>query len=352
MQVSQLFVRKTDSIKTVMNIIDCGSQGIAIMVDEDDRFATTLTDGDIRRAILAGTAVDSSINIAVANRGRELPVTAPFDTSPEECQQIMKDATIRHLPLLDSCGRVVDLATLPDTASPELPVEAVIMAGGFGDRLRPFTDDTPKPMIPVGGRPLMERTIERLRDSGISRINVTTHYLPEKIEQHFGNGQDLGVSLNYVSEDRPLGTVGALSLLSECETPLLVINGDILTRVDYNAFLLFHESHDAELTIGVRNFGLDVPYGVIEANQGKVVRLREKPTVEMLVNAGIYVVSPSVRELIPKGARYDMTDLVDVMLKENRHVVAFPILEYWIDIGQLNDLQQAEHDVTQMKWAA
>jgi len=228
----------------------------------------------------------------------------------------------------------------------------VIMAGGFGTRLRPLTDDTPKPMLPIGGKPLMERTIEGLQKSGISRINVTTHYLQEKITRYFGTGSRFGVELRYVSEDEPLGTAGALRLMEDVNEPLLVMNGDILTKVDFRSLLKFHQEQKAALTVAVRQYDVQVPYGVIEAEKGIVTGLQEKPRFNFLVNAGIYLLEPSARRCIPDGEPYDMTDLIAHLLERGETVAGFPIMEYWLDIGKHDDFRKAQQDVSQDRWAA
>ncbi|MFN5905948.1 MAG: sugar phosphate nucleotidyltransferase, partial [Planctomyces sp.] len=270
----------------------------------------------------------------------------------DEQLAIMARAQIRHLPLLEADGTVAELSCADFVREEVLPLQAVIMAGGFGTRLRPLTDDTPKPMLQVGGRPLMERTIEGLQRAGISRINVTTHYMPEKIIQHFGQGQKFGVDLNYVSEDQPLGTAGALRLISEVDEPLLVMNGDILTNVDYRAMMKFHREHQSQLTVALRQYEMQVPYGVVEAKDGMVSELREKPRITFLVNAGIYLLEPTVLKHIPDAGRYDMTDLINRLLAQGERVVGFPVMEYWLDIGRLDDFQKAQEDVERVRWAA
>ena len=200
-------------------------------------------------------------------------------------------------------------------------------------------------MLPVGDRPLMELVIEQLRNSGIEQINVSTRYLGDKIKTHFGNGNALGVELNYVTEDRPLGTAGALGLMQKPDTPLLVINGDILTRLDFRAMLAFHRKHQAELTVAVRQFDMQVPYGVVDCSGPFVKEVREKPSYRFFVNAGIYLLEPSVLSCIPNGERYDMTDMIQQLLDEGRTVANFPIMEYWLDIGKHDDYEQAQDDV-------
>jgi NDP-sugar pyrophosphorylase family protein len=258
----------------------------------------------------------------------------------------MQQSMVRQVPLLDEEDRVVDLLTFEDLVPEQrMPVQAVIMAGGLGKRLRPLTDDLPKPMLPIGGEPLMERTIRQLRDTGIHRVHVTTHYRPEKVMDHFGDGSNFGVQLNYVTEEQPLGTAGALGLLDTPSEPLLVINGDIITAVDYRALFAFHREHEADLTVAVRQYELQVPYGVIHAQDALVSRVEEKPQLQFLVNAGIYLLEPGVFRYIPRSEHLDMPDLIHRLVEDGRTVVSFPVREYWLDIGQLADYERAQQDV-------
>lgn len=346
-----LLVTEQHTLRQVMECIDRGSLGIALVVDAEQRFLRTLTDGDLRRAILRGFGLSTRVQELVAER---TPITAPAGISREEQLEIMLRAgiRIRHLPLLNPDGTIHDLVCDNELRGEQVPLQAVIMAGGFGTRLRPLTDNIPKPMLSVGGKPLMERTIESLQKAGIQRINVTTHYMPEKIIQHFGGGQRFGVELNYVSEDQPLGTAGALRLLPEVEGPLLVMNGDILTNVDFRALMKFHGEHQAALTVAVRQYEMQVPYGVVEAQDGIVSGLREKPRISFLVNAGIYLLEPSVLQHIPRDGRFDMTELISALLAAGQTVVGFPVMEYWLDIGKHDDFQKAQEDVSRVRWAA
>lgn len=353
--LKKLSVRSDASLHLAMEQLNLCEMGILLLLDAKSRFLATVTDGDIRRAILAGSGLDSPITNALCNRDGTLrhSITADATASRAEQLAIMRDAGIRHLPLLDGERKVVDLALSDDLGSmPALPVQAVIMAGGFGTRLRPLTDDTPKPMLQIGGRPLLERTIEGLQQAGVHRINVTTHFMPEKITSHFGSGSKFGVELNYVSEDEPLGTAGALGLLGDIEEPLLVINGDILTNVDFRSLVRYHQAQKAMLTVGVRHYELKVPYGVVEAKNGRVLGLREKPSYAFFVNAGVYLLDPSVRRHIPRARRFDMTDLIELLLGQGEPVASFPILEYWIDIGQHEDFDRAQREVSQLRKSA
>lgn len=344
-----LRVRPESPIREAMAYIDRNEKGIVLATDEEGHLLGTITDGDVRRAILAGESLDSPIKTILAMKRTSLygrPVTAPVGTEPTELLRLMREHSIRQIPLLDEAGRVASLISidelLPQT---DLPLQAVIMAGGPGTRLRPLTEEMPKPMLPVGDRPLMELIIQQLRQAGIQRVNVTTHYKGEKISNYFGDGEQFGVELSYVTEDEPLGTAGALGLMARPHEPILVINGDILTRVNFRAMLDYHREHGADLTVAVRKYQIQVPYGVVDCEGHSVSGLREKPSLSFFVNAGIYLLEPAVHDHIPAGVRFDMTDLIETLIKKGRRVVSFPIVEYWLDIGRHADYLKAQEDV-------
>jgi dTDP-glucose pyrophosphorylase/CBS domain-containing protein len=355
MEVEKFVVAPHSTVREVMSCIDRNARGIALVVDEERRLIGTLTDGDIRRAILDDLSLDVTANELLArkvNSSYIRPVTAQVGTRRGELLELMQGRGVRQIPLVDGAGRLLDLITLDELLPKQvLPLQAVIMAGGLGTRLRPLTEEIPKPMLPLGDRPLMERTIERLREAGIRRVNVTTHYRPEKITDHFGDGQEFGVEINYVAESRPLGTAGALGLMEAPHEPLLVINGDILTRVDFRAMLDYHRKHAADLTLGVRHYDLQVPYGIVECEGPQVRQVREKPMFHFLVNAGIYLLEPSMHQYIPRGQHFDMTDLIQRLLENKCAVLSFPIVEYWLDIGQYDDYEQAQEDVKNGRWS-
>ena len=348
-ELQSLFIFPDCSIRKAIECIDRGSCGIALVVDQEKCLLGTITDGDVRRAILAGIDLGSPISIILAskiNARYPKPITALPETDRKSLISLMHENVLRQIPILDNNGKVVDLAMLDDLIpTQDLPIQAVIMAGGLGTRLRPLTEDLPKPMLPVGGKPLMELVIEQLRQVGICRVNVATHYKPEIIKEHFGDGSSFGMELNYVNEDKPLGTGGALGLIDTPEEPILVINGDILTQMDFRAMLAYHKEHRATMTIAVRQYDIKVPYGVIECEGSRVCALKEKPQMNFLVNAGIYLLEPIVYEFIPKGKHFNMTDLIQWLLDADHIVASFPIIEYWLDIGQLEDYEQAQNDM-------
>lgn len=348
--IRALFVRSTDSLKKAANCINSNRQGLAaLVVDEQQKLIDVVTDGDIRRAILDGLSLETPVSALRRRKeqgGYPKPITACMDTAPSEQLALMRSREITQLPLVDDEGRVVDIVKLVDLL-PEAsrPVQAVVMAGGFGTRLYPLTVDMPKPMLPVGDRPLLELTIANLKAAGIHRVSVTTHFQSEKIQEHFGDGSDFGVEIRYLNEDAPLGTAGALSMLGDVNEPLLVINGDVLTQVDFQAMQMFHREHRAELTVAVRQYDLQVPFGVMECDGAIVTSVREKPVYNFFVNAGIYLMEPAACQMIPSGRRFDMPDLINDLIAANRSVVSFPIVEYWLDIGQHLDYAQAQKDI-------
>lgn len=333
------------SITDAVACLERAETGILLLCNADGCLVGVLTDGDVRRAILRQESFQRAC-LTIASRR---PVTGPPAPTVADALQLMDHGTdfpVDHLPLVDEQRHVVGLLLRRDlvTLDPD-PVMAVIMAGGFGTRLRPLTEHTPKPMLPVGDRPLLARTLERLRLAGIQSVSITTHYLGHHIVDYFGNGESMGLQLHYVAEDRPLGTAGALTQVERCEGPLLVMNGDILTGLDFREMLAFHRAQGAEATVAVRRYEVPVPYGVVECEDGEdgvVSRLREKPMLQLLINAGIYLLEPSVRALIPADQRFDMPQLLQRLLQDGRRVVSFPVLEYWVDIGQRPDYDHAQ----------
>jgi dTDP-glucose pyrophosphorylase len=339
--LSTFLLRDDPSIRDAMACIDRNAKGIALVVDGDGRLTMTITDGDIRRALLARTPLEAP----VSELPERDPVTAPAGTPRAELIHHMTSRSLRHLPLVDEAGKVVDIALLDELVRRyELPLTAVVMAGGFGTRLRPLTEAVPKPMLPVAGKPLLEHIVEQLGSSGIRRVNLTTHYKPETISDHFGDGSRFGLEIGYMHEDEPLGTAGALRLLEASDDPLLVMNGDILTRVDFRAMLDFHREHRAVMTVAVRQEEFAVPFGVVQTQGAAITSIEEKPVLREFINAGIYLLDPGVRRYLPAEERFDMPQLVERLLDAGETVAGFPVHEYWVDIGELDAYEQAGHD--------
>ena len=348
--VTQLFIPPDSTIQDAIARIDPSQLGIALVVDNNQHLISTIVDGDIRRAILAQVDMNAPVTVLIERKEDiyRQPITAHVDTSPEDLVRLMRERFVRHVPLLNDDGQVVDLFHMNDLLTMQaqmLPLEAVVMAGGFGTRLRPLTEGIPKPMLPVGDRPLMELMINQLRKAGIHRINVTTHYMAEKIVEHFGDGSAFGVELTYVKEERPMGTAGGVSLIDAPNTPLLVMNGDLLTDINFQEMYAYHQEQDAALTVAVRKYEFTVPYGVVESAAGFVTQLVEKPSLSFFVNAGIYLLEPEAFQRIPKQQHINMTEIIDILIVDGKRVASFPIREYWLDIGQHADYQQAQEDM-------
>jgi len=341
-----LCIQAENSITEAAARMDQSRLGIVLVVDAERRLIGTVTDGDLRRAMLSHIDISQPVTALLERKiGTPYahPVTAEAGRDPQVYFEVLREHSLLHLPLLDSNQRVAGLVTLDEfLPSRSLPVHAVIMAGGRGIRLQALTKNTPKPMLPVGDRPLMEIIVGQLREAGIQRVSVTTHYNAEKIEEHFGDGRNFGVEMHYVAEQSPLGTAGGIGLMDPPNETMLIMNGDILTQVDFRAMLSFHQAQKADLTVAIRGYEVQVPFGVIDCDGTFVRRLSEKPLLNFFVNAGIYFMEPSVHSYIPLGERCDMTDLIQRLLSEGRPVASFPLREYWLDIGQIRDYELAQ----------
>ncbi|MFQ5801306.1 MAG: nucleotidyltransferase family protein [Candidatus Methylomirabilales bacterium] len=349
--LSVLCVHPTASIRQAIACLDRTDCKIALVVDEENRLLDTITDGDVRRAILAGLDLDTPVNALQGRRAGSpyypQPVTAPVGMESSDLLRLMQECSVRQVPLLDGQQHVVGLVTLRDLLPSEvLPLQAVVMVGGYGNRLRPLTEELPKAMLPVAERPLLELILQQLREVGIRHVNLATHYKRDLITRHFGDGRDFGMEIRYVEEDQPLGTAGALSKLETSDDPLLVINGDILTRVDFHAMLDFHRQHRADMTVAVRQQEFQIPYGVIETNGVQISAIVEKPIRRDFINAGIYLLNAEVCAYVPSGQPYEMPDLITRLVADGRQVIAFPVREYWLDIGRPEDYTRARDDIT------
>jgi dTDP-glucose pyrophosphorylase len=344
-RLEQVVISPQLTIEETIPYLDKAGLGVLLLCDSNRKLVGVVTDGDIRRAFLNQVSFQRPcIEIASLN-----PLTisgAVFSGKALQQMDSGKPFAVGHLPVLNIQGEVIDLLLRCDLVSEESPdMTAIVMAGGYGTRLKPLTDSIPKPMLPVGDKPLLELIIDQLRCSGIQQVSIATHYLPDRIKNYFGDGKEFGIDVSYIDENQPLGTAGALRLIDSVICPILVINGDILTKVDFRAMLKFHNSLNAHLTVGVRKIDIKIPFGVVSSNDQFITNIEEKPVIGILANAGIYLVEPAILHLIPRQRRYDMTDLIRLSIKRERNVVSFPIVEYWIDVGQPKDYQKAQADV-------
>ena len=341
-ELSKYKVSPACTVREAISIIDRGAAQIALVVDHDGHLLGTVTDGDIRRALLRGEGLETPIEGVMHRDFRSLPATA----TEEDALKLMRREVIHQIPALDDTGRVVRLFLLEELIKPrERPNSVVIMAGGKGERLKHLTSDCPKPMLPVGGKPILEIILEQCIEAGFREFYFSVNYLKEQIQDYFGNGESWQVNIQYVEEDRPLGTAGALSLLPAMpEHPLLVLNGDVLTRVDYGRLLHFHSEHEAAATLCVREHTTQIPYGVVRMDDVTVYAMEEKPVLSHYVNAGIYLLDPGLLELVPSGQFFDMPQLMEKAMAQQHRVSAFPIHEYWLDIGLPETLDRAHQE--------
>jgi dTDP-glucose pyrophosphorylase/CBS domain-containing protein len=330
------------SIADAIAQLDKAGTGALVLCTADRMLFGLLTDGDIRRAILRGVSMETPCESIASLE----PLTVTGSMSAGEALELMVRHDINHLPVVDAAGCVIRFLLRRNLAQRgNTDLSAVIMAGGYGKRLLPLTEQVPKPMLPVGDRPLLELTIQQLRRSGIRDISLTTHYLPESIVQYFGDGSAFGVRLNYLEEDYPLGTAGGIKLMKRTDNPFVVINGDIITGVPFQEMHNFHRKHHASLTVGVRKYGVEVPFGVVDLEEVRVSHIREKPSFKFFINAGIYLLEPEACDFIPSGRRFDMTELIQTLIDAGKVVVSFPIMEYWLDVGRHEDYAKAQEDV-------
>ncbi len=348
--MTDFWLRPDATLKDAAQNIEKTKNTLAVITDTEGRLLGTITDGDIRRALLAGHQLTDFVTVCM----NENPTTADVSSSETYQLDLLRSRKVIALPLVNSKGhckrivRIYDLEQTEGKGSAEGFYGAIIMAGGEGRRLLPLTEKTPKPMIQVGGVPLIERQVQRIIKAGIKRIFISVNHLSHVIEEYFGDGSNHGVPIRYLREDKKLGTGGSLSLLpapEEIDDPLIIINGDVLTTSDFGHLLNFHQEHEAVVTVGVVDYHLEVPYGVVKVQGVHVVALEEKPSQRFLCNAGIYVLSPEVLKFLPKDQSFDMTDLIEVCLKNDIKVGVFPIHEFWTDIGTPRELEKAREAV-------
>ncbi|OEF47197.1 nucleotidyltransferase family protein [Vibrio splendidus] len=337
-------VKPEATIVDALRVIDSEALRIALVVNDEQHLLGVVTDGDIRRGILNSLPLDTPI-VEIMSCS---PTTASINTAKEQLVKLMESKSILAVPLLED-NKVVGLETLHHLFEEKTYQNPVfIMAGGFGTRLRPLTDNCPKPMLKIGNKPILETVIRSFIKAGFENFYISTHYMPEQIQNHFGDGTELGVNINYVYEEAPLGTGGALGLLPSDlpqDLPLIMMNGDVLTKVDFERLLDFHNDNEADATMCVREYDYQIPYGVINGEGNKITSMVEKPIQRFFVNAGIYVVSPTVIQSVPKNHHIDMPTLLEQHMNERDNILMFPIHEYWLDIGRMDDFNRAQADI-------
>ncbi|SLJ83935.1 nucleotidyltransferase family protein [Psychrobacter sp. DAB_AL43B] len=332
------------TIRDAMRTIDEAALRIGLVCDDQYRLLGTITDGDIRRGLLAATDMCDPVT-KVMNK---IPtVVKPTDTRQQRID-IMDKYDLLSLPIVDDENCLVGLETLHQVLQPKKRDNPVfIMAGGFGTRLRPLTDHCPKPMLRVGDKPMLEHLVNQFISFGFHDFYISTHYMPEQIREHFGDGSQWGITVSYVHEDSPLGTGGALGLLPKnlSNLPLIMMNGDVLTKVDFKHLLEHHESNDFDATMCVRELEHKVSFGVVESQDDLITDMIEKPTYRYHINTGIYVLSPDCVAAVQPNEKIDLPTLLAQRMEQSKRVGIYTSYDYWLDIGQMDDYQKAQQDI-------
>ncbi|HEY8963359.1 MAG TPA: nucleotidyltransferase family protein [Alphaproteobacteria bacterium] len=339
--LNKLMLHPAQTMRDAVARIQINDVKILLVVDANNKLMGTVTDGDIRRALLQGQELSTPVRQIM----NETPVTVDMSVERDAVVDMMKARIVRHIPRIDADGCVIGLELLDDQTHRNLFTnEVIIMAGGRGERLRPLTDNIPKPMIKVGGKPILEKIIDHMSAQGFRNFTISVNYLADMITEYFGDGRDRGVRIRYVREAKRLGTAGSLSLVpaESITQPFLVVNGDILTRIDFQNLATFHAEHGAEATLCVRDWRTRIPFGVVQTDGPFVSGVAEKPEHSCLINAGLYMLNPTALTLVPKDEYFDMTDLINSMIDQKCKLSAFHIDEDWVDIGQPEQLRHAQ----------
>jgi len=340
--IEDIIVNESTIIMDVLKIIDKSSKQLAIVVDKNNKLLGTISDGDIRRAILKSISLENTVK----NIYFRTPTVANINDSRESIINICTSKKIHQIPIVDDNGNLVGLEILDELISKQNKSnKVVLMVGGLGTRLKPLTNTTPKPMLYVGGKPILETIISKFASYGFVNIVLCVNYKSDIIKDYFGDGNKFGVNIEYIFEEKRMGTAGALSLLIEnLDEPFFVMNGDLLTNVNFEHLLNFHLESNAMATMCVREYDFQVPFGVVELDVGKIKSIKEKPTHSFFVSAGIYMLSPAVLSHIPKDEFYDMPTLFEKMIELKEELVSFPIREYWLDIGRIEEFEKANSE--------
>jgi dTDP-glucose pyrophosphorylase len=335
------------SIKEALIKLDIlSSDAILFIVDKEDKLVGSLTDGDVRRALIRDIPINSNVDAIIQSNPRFIR------KGESDIQKVIqyREEHFRILPILDKENKIVNVINFRELRS-YLPVDAVIMAGGKGQRLQPFTKTTPKPLLKVGNKPIMEHNLDRLSLYGIDDFWVSVKYLGEQIESYFGNGNERNINIEYVWEDEPLGTIGAVSKIENFKHDyILLTNSDLLTNIDYEHFFLDFLNQDADLTIVTIPYQVSIPYAVLETVNSHVKSFKEKPTYTYYSNGGIYLIKKSALEYLPKNVFFNATDLMERLITEGKKVISYPLSSYWLDIGKHEDFEKAQIDIKQIKF--
>lgn len=327
--------------EALIQLNDLNLDNILFVVDSNNKLVGSLTDGDIRRALIKGVEIESSVEEVIQKEPKYII------KGQNNLNKIieLREGNFKIIPVVDSDFKIINVINFRNLKS-YLPVDAVIMSGGRGQRLQPLTDSIPKPLLKVGGKAIIEHNLDRLAIFGIDDFWISLRYLGEQIESHLGNGDEKNVNIEYIWESEPLGTIGAVSRINNFQHDyVLVTNSDLLTNIDYEKFFLEFLNNDADLAVLTIPYQINIPYAVLETKNGIVKSLKEKPTYTYYSNGGIYLIKKNVLKLIPKNTFYNSTDLMESLISKNYKVISYPFSGYWLDIGKHEDFERAQTDI-------
>jgi dTDP-glucose pyrophosphorylase len=338
----KVLLPESSTIKEALKVINRGAMQIALVVDDEQNLLGTLTDGDIRRAILNDMNLDSHI-LPIINMH---PIFCHIEDSKEKILEIAVRKKIYQIPIVDSDGKIVGIEEVDELLKTKTkPNKVVLMVGGLGTRLKPLTDNTPKPMLKVGNKPILETIILNFKKYGFTNIILCVSYKAEIIEEYFKDGSEFGVNIEYIHENKRMGTAGALSLInSSLDEAFFVMNGDLLTDINFENMMDYHLSNHSVATMGVREYDFQVPYGVVNVEGQNILNIEEKPVHKFFVSAGVYILSSEVLQYIPQDTFYDMPTLFEKVIAEEKKSISFLIHEYWLDIGRIEEFEKANRE--------
>ncbi|MBZ4666106.1 nucleotidyltransferase family protein [Mahella sp.] len=330
------------TIREAIEVIDKSALEIALVVDDEFKLLGMATDGDIRRAILRGADINACIETAMNKNYTVIMEGTPYDTA----LRLMSERSFKHIPVTDAQGHLKDMILWQDIIKPRKKTNFVLLlAGGLGTRLRPLTEDVPKPMLKVGDKPIIETIIEQFKQNGFTNILISVNYKADVVEGYLKDGRHLGVDIHYIKETKRLGTAGPIRLAKEyLVEPFFVMNGDLLTNLNLANMMDFHMKNGFDLTIATKKYEMQIPYGVVRMDDIAVTGMDEKPIIGYFINAGIYCLNPKLIDYIPENEYYDFNVLINQAIDNNLSIGSFPITEYWMDIGQMADYQKAAND--------
>lgn len=340
-------INKAETVREALIKLDkLGSDAILFVIDDLNKLLGSLTDGDLRRGFIKGLGFENTLSDFIQKDPKFIRVNEYNLNQLEE----FKIMNFKVIPILNSEHEIIDVLNFR-TRSTLIPADAVLMAGGEGKRLRPLTENTPKPLLKVGDKPIIEYNIDRLKTVGVKNVYLSVNYLAEQLIEYFGDGSDKALNIMYVREDKPLGTIGSILLVDHFEhEDIIVMNSDLLTNIDYSDFFKFYKDSNADMAVAATSYHVDVPYAVLEVDNVNAVKsLKEKPRYTYYSNAGIYIIKKDILKMIPENQFFDITDLMDRILEMNLKLITYPINGYWLDIGKHEDFKKAQEDIKHIK---